>query len=122
MANWVKYGAGVFVSGGLVITGVLLWDAGRQNSFIRGEDLAELMAANVERETLWTLESDSSPPWPSNNISGHLLWSQIYNGVMCGARTLATNVADGVELSSDLIAWRSGAITNGMDIAGATCG
>ena len=86
MTTWRKYGL-VFVSAGLIISGSLWYQ--RQGCHARGEDVAELMSATIERREIAYLIGDDTPSFSPNNISVTPMWSTVYNDILDAARTLA---------------------------------
>ena len=65
-ANKIVYGsAAVLVSAGIMLTGVLWFD--RRGAHVRGEDLAELLAAVSERQTGWRIVRTPCPYFPVDN-------------------------------------------------------
>lgn len=85
------YGKWVSISVGVAITGAL-WFARPWRGY-RAEDVAELQAGVIERELIYRLTGDECAISNSYaDIGGHILWSRMYDQVLCGARNLATNV------------------------------
>lgn len=89
MANWKTYGAGVVVSAGVMLTGVLWLD--RPSPYIAAEDLVELTAAVNERITVAYWTGTNNPSFSSNVITSFVEWKGLYDDVLVRARAMATN-------------------------------
>jgi len=106
-----KYGL-VYVSIGLAITGSLWYM--RENPTIRGEDVAELASAVVERQTIAYLTGTNSPSFASNNIPVWITLSGLMDKILTPSRDMATRE----DYAPPSIYWLNDDISDGDAITG----